>query len=215
MSSKLEFVRKINLIQFIYLNRFCRNIVRNGKGKIIPYKNAVIDLAADAKIILKDGDLEVGAEKLKKSKTETYIRLRSGAKWNVRENCTINYGCCIEVLKDALLETDYFTMNTRSVLIAADQITLGHDVMIGRNAVIYDSDFHPIVDAENHILNPSKPVSIGNHVWLGTGSMVLKGVTIGDNAIIAAGEIVRNSVEADTTAAAGQRMKNKGEWRRR
>ena len=41
---KIQNLKKIRLFSYIYLNHFCSRIERNGKGRIIPYKNAVIDL---------------------------------------------------------------------------------------------------------------------------------------------------------------------------
>lgn len=52
-----------------------------------------------------------------------------------------------------------------------------------------DTDYHSI---DNKIV--SERVIIGNHVWIGCKSIILKGVTIGDGAIIAAGSVVNNDV---------------------
>lgn len=65
------------------------------------------------------------------------------------------------------------------------------------DARIMDSDFHPIENGEGHRSNVSgrsKPVVIGRNVWLAAGSMVLKGVRIGDNAVVGAGAIVASNV---------------------
>lgn len=42
--------------------------------------------------------------------------------------------------------------------------------------------------------NPVAPISIGNHVWIGTNAIILKGVDIGDGAVVAAGAVVTRSV---------------------
>jgi acetyltransferase-like isoleucine patch superfamily enzyme len=47
----------------------------------------------------------------------------------------------------------------------------------------------------------AKPITIGNNVWIGVAATILPGVTIGDNAVIAAGAVVSRSVPADTLAA--------------
>lgn len=47
----------------------------------------------------------------------------------------------------------------------------------------------------------TKPVCIGNHVWIGQRAMILKGVSIGDGAIIAAGAVVTRDVPAGCLAA--------------
>lgn len=65
------------------------------------------------------------------------------------------------------------------------------------DARIMDSDFHPVENGEghrSHASGRSKPVVIGRNVWLAAGSMVLKGVRIGDNAVVGAGAIVASNV---------------------
>ena len=187
---KLRFFSQIRMFMYIHLNYFCKSVIRTDKSRIIPYKGAVIDIDPTAKIYLAGGDIEVGCDKLKGSKEETRIRLRENAVWSTSNGCRLSYGVTLEVLKEAMLETKYFTMNSNSTLICADKITLGQDVMIGRSVVIYDSDFHSILDQEGNTINPPRPVTIGDHVWIGTNSMILKGVELCDNAIIGAGTVL-------------------------
>lgn len=177
--------KEIDVIKYLYLNYFCKNVIRQGNGKIIPYKNVVIDLAETSKIYIGNGSLELGVNKLKGSKTETYIRLRTGAVWKAKDCCEISYGSTIEVLKEAVLESGCFTMNSFSTIIAGKYIELGNDVMIARKVIIFDSDFHAIQCGEENV-EYSKPVKIGNHVWIGANSMVLKGVEIEDGSVISA-----------------------------
>ena len=63
-----------------------------------------------------------------------------------------------------------------------------------------DDDFHAItVDG---VERPSvAPVRIGDRVWVGTRAVVLKGVTIGDGAVVAAGAVVTSDVPAGTVVA--------------
>ena len=169
------FFRKINTLQFFYFNYFSKKIVRMGKGKLIPYKHAVIELNEGARVYLNEADIEIGCDRPKHSKTETIVRLLKNAVWTEMEGCKISYGCTVEILQDAELNSRYFTMNCNSVIVAAHKICLGHDVMIGRNVIIYDSDFHQILDSDNEVINPSKEVLIGDHVWLGVNTTILKG----------------------------------------
>lgn len=72
-------------------------------------------------------------------------------------------------------------------------MTIGDGCVIAMGTVIRDND------GGNHHLSTSgyvnaKPVSIGNHVWIGENSMVLKGVTIGDGAVVAAASVVTKDV---------------------
>ena len=80
-------------------------------------------------------------------------------------------------------------------------IIIGHDVMLADNIDIWNSDTHPIFDANDKLINPSSSISIGNNVWLGKGVRVLKGVVIGDGAVVGMGSIVTKSVEPNTLNA--------------
>lgn len=212
---KINFYRSINFISYIYLNYFSKNIIRNGKGKIIPYKNSIIVLESNSKIIINDNDLLIGTNKLRKSRAETLIRLRNNAQWFVNKGAQISYGTTIEILKNAIIDSNYFTMNSFGTIVCAKKITIGNDVMIGRNVIVYDSDFHEIVDGANRTI--SKEVVIGNHVWLATNVTVLKGVTIGDESVIASNTIVSKDVQAKQLIISDNKqlvVKENISWRR-
>jgi len=75
-------------------------------------------------------------------------------------------------------------------------ITIGDNTLIGHNVVIATIN-HGMLPEKRHDNIPS-PVVIGKNVWIGSNSTILPGVTIGDNAIIAAGAVVTKDVEANT-----------------
>lgn len=73
----------------------------------------------------------------------------------------------------------------------ASRIEIGVGCTIARDVIIRDYDAHTIDLPAYRI---SKPIIIGNHVWIGNRAMILKGVTIGDGAIVAAGAVVTKDV---------------------
>lgn len=73
-------------------------------------------------------------------------------------------------------------------------VRIGKDCMIADYVDIWASDTHPILDEEGTLLNPSAPVTIGNHVWLGRYVKVLKGVNIGEGAIVGMGSLVTRNI---------------------
>lgn len=96
-----------------------------------------------------------------------------------------------------------------SVLLCELEIRIGHHVYLGWNTTLSDSDFHPTEVAERHadVLAcsplgeglarrpyPSRPIVIGNDVYIGHNATVLKGVTIGDGAFIEPGAMVNKDV---------------------
>ena len=90
-------------------------------------------------------------------------------------------------------------MNHDCVIDCFDSISIGHHVVISERVVLRDSDNHSIQDAGDTVSDRSAetaPIVIGDHVWIGMNVIVLKGVTIGEGAIVAAGSVVNKDVPA-------------------
>jgi acetyltransferase-like isoleucine patch superfamily enzyme len=78
---------------------------------------------------------------------------------------------------------------------AEREITIGDDVTIGDFVSIHDSDYHEVWPGRAVSV---APVVIGRNAWLGRRSTVLRGVTIGANAVVAAGAVVTADVAPNT-----------------
>lgn len=134
-----------------------------------------------------------------------YVIIHSGVCFGYRKAPIIGSG---EILiqarsADAIVEWHEKTMTNNNIsVVANDRITIGAGCQIGDLVTIYDCDFHEIDPVHrNRSCGPTSPVKIGNNVWLGSRVMVLKGVTIGDNSVIAAGSVVTKSLPANCVAA--------------
>ncbi|RVU35717.1 sugar O-acetyltransferase [Rheinheimera riviphila] len=91
-----------------------------------------------------------------------------------------------------------FYANHHCVMLDAAPIRIGDDVMLGPAVQLYTVT-HPLDAALRQSgIEQAKPITIGNRVWIGGGAIVLPGVTIGDDAVIAAGSIVTKDVPAAT-----------------
>lgn len=103
----------------------------------------------------------------------------------------------------ALIEIGTHTRLSNNVsIIACTAVTLGEECLIGDGVSIMDSDFHRVEPARRRETPENDaPVSIGRNVWLGNRVMVLKGVSIGDNSVIAAGAVVTRSIPENCLAA--------------
>ena len=95
---------------------------------------------------------------------------------------------------------DYVLLSPGARLSASDSITLGDSVMLANGAYITDSDWHGVYDRTRRDPAPA-PVRVGDNVWLGDHALVLKGVTIGENSIIAARAVVSRDVPPNVIAA--------------
>jgi acetyltransferase-like isoleucine patch superfamily enzyme len=85
-------------------------------------------------------------------------------------------------------------INNKCAIFCRNEIAIGEEVVIAPEVIIRDSDQHQLVGPDGNTKPMSSPIQIGNHVWIGTRSTILKGVTIGNNVVIAAGSVVTHDV---------------------
>lgn len=89
-----------------------------------------------------------------------------------------------------------------AVICANCRITIKDNVLIGVGARVYDSDFHSLDRLKRQVGEQEgihvEPVLIEDNVWIGAYAFILKGVTIGEGAIVAAGSVVTHNVAPNT-----------------
>lgn len=107
--------------------------------------------------------------------------------------------CRLAVKKGAILSVGANTLLNGPIIAATCEVRIGKNCLLAPQVQIMDSDFHGL-DNPNAAGN-SKPVIIEDNVWLATRSMVLKGVHIGEGAVVAAGAIVTKDVAPYTVVA--------------
>ena len=95
---------------------------------------------------------------------------------------------------------DYVLISPGPRISAANEIIIGDSVMIANGVYITDSDWHQMYDRASRSTDFA-PVHIANNVWLGDRSTVLKGVTIGENSVVAACAVVSRDVPANVVVA--------------
>ena len=111
---------------------------------------------------------------------------------------TLRSGATIQIGEDAGISGGAISRSRKFVI--------GARFLMGANVTIVDTDFHA-TDPSNRRYNDDSraiataPVQIGDDVFLGTGSFVLKGVTIGDGTIVGAGAVVTRSLPPGVIAA--------------
>lgn len=117
-----------------------------------------------------------------------------------------SYGCNIHIGKN-------FFANNNCVMMDNAEIRIGDNVMLAPNVTITTVN-HPLRAEERRVFptkdsfHPGKkgnwemiaPITIGDDVWIGTGSIILPGVTIGSGTTIGAGSVVTKDIPANVLA---------------
>lgn len=116
--------------------------------------------------------------------------LFESAALKVRGSFRFYTGCQISINERAQLILGRGYANGRLNLACFERIEIGDGVAIGENVTLRDSDTYSLKSDRS----PTAPITIGNNVWLGLNSTVLKGVTVGDGAVVAAGAMVIEDV---------------------
>lgn len=90
---------------------------------------------------------------------------------------------------------DRTTIGYHSIIFASENIQIGYDCLIAPNVYIVDSN-HRFEKGQNinQQANETAPIIIGNDVWIGNGTTILKNVTIGNGCVIAANSVVNNPI---------------------
>jgi acetyltransferase-like isoleucine patch superfamily enzyme len=89
------------------------------------------------------------------------------------------------------------SIGDRTQIHCGESVVIGNRVIISWDCNIIDRDYHSADGNEER----TAPVSIGNDVWIGCRCIVLKGVSIGDGAVVGAGSVVTKNVPAHTFVA--------------
>ncbi|KAF0233620.1 MAG: transferase hexapeptide repeat containing [Desulfovibrionaceae bacterium] len=96
-------------------------------------------------------------------------------------------------------------LNGTSIISRSRHVIIGDNTMIAPNVTILDSDFHALWPPETRLMKPDfesdADVLIGENVWIGMQSIILKGATIGKNSVIGAGSIVTGNIPENMLAA--------------
>jgi acetyltransferase-like isoleucine patch superfamily enzyme len=126
-------------------------------------------------------------------------------------------GCSFSIGPNGRCKVGEFTLLNGAIIMAEESIEIGRYCLISWNVGIADSDFHPLDPALRRVdamaLAPfykdrpprpaigTRPVVIADNVWIGMGAVILKGVKIGENSVVAAGAIVTRDVPSNTVVA--------------
>ena len=180
--AKYLFFRKLNILKTLYYSLRFGGRIYIGKGKFFISGNGTIEFLSRKSSLLVGVYTTVD--------TPTVITIMNNAQLIVGQNSMIHRGCKIVVHEGGILsigDQTYINENTR--IHCRKYIQIGNKCAIAWNTNILDTDLHTIHYANGKTNNDSN-ILIGNHVWIGANSTIVKGTTIDDNCIIGANSFV-------------------------
>ena len=155
-----------------------------------------------AKDLARDYNLTNSSDTKRKSELLNELLGKVGNQLWITPPFHVDYGCNIYFGNNC-------EVNMNCTFLDDNKIIIGDNVLIAPNVQIYTA-YHPthyldrLTISENETFNFCKtqtaPVIIGKNVWIGGGTIILPGVTIGDNTVIGAGSVVTKDIPADTIA---------------
>lgn len=121
------------------------------------------------------------------------------------------HDCKLIVGKDTAINGGEFVVMGKN-----NEIVIGESCMLAHDVNLWATDSHPILDNQGNITNPSRPIHLHNHVWLGKNVCVLKGVTIGENAIVGMNSLVVKDITPHTINVGNpsKPVKEVADWKR-
>lgn len=177
-------ILKISIIKSIYYSIKTRSVF------IISKK---VKINCNGKIEVKKGSrITIGLEYHSPCPNVSIFIGKSGILF-FNGNVSIKKGCLLSVDESAYLEIGNKTfINEGTKILVYDSCIIGSNCAVSYDVLISDSDVHSIDDKPS-----TSPINIGNHVWISARASILKGVDIGNNAVIGSGSIVLNSVNSN------------------
>lgn len=130
------------------------------------------------------------------TKDKGILEIASDGKLVVGKNVRVANGCKFYINGTMQIGDNTF-INPNTFVLSNCSVTIGNNCAISWNCQLIDDDVHKIV-VNNEKKNSSAPIAIGNRVWIGANSIIMKGVSIGDGAVIAAGSVVTKNVAPKT-----------------
>ena len=181
----------IEIFQLPYLRSLFFNIKIGifPKFKLFIFPKTRVYISKSSKITINQS-LKIGSTWPKTGYKDSTFKIDNEAKLECN-SFVFHTGFFVSVNKGACLKLGSGYDNNDVEIVCFSRIIIGEDVAISKGVIIRDSDNHII---NNQVDDMTKPIEIGDHVWIGLRAIILKGVKIGNGSVIAAGAVVTRDV---------------------
>ena len=191
--------------------------------KYLPFRKAIIlpfrvshrfSLVVVKGSVRIDSDLSPGMIHLGYGHVGIFNKKRQRSMWSVwgkvifKGNCYLGHGTKINVTETGtLIFGNNVNFTAESSVDCQKEIVFGEYCLVSWESLFIDGDYHKIFDAEGKHTNAPQPILIGKHVWFGCRCLILKGVSIADNCVVAAGSLLNGSYTTPNAIIAGSPAK--------
>ena len=173
-------------------------IVENGKEKLLNKKINGLDITINGNnntVVLELPFNVLRNNKINISGDNNYFKLGSTQHAITNCNFAMSYFGCNRKL---IIGKDFSISSGTIYMEESDsEVIIGDDCMLSYNIYIRNSDSHIILNEDKEVVNLGKKLEIGNHVWIGANSQVLKNTKIPNNSIIGTNSVVTKKFETE------------------
>jgi acetyltransferase-like isoleucine patch superfamily enzyme len=180
---------------------YCRTLfwnllLRRPRLPLLIFRDVHFRAAPAARLVVsRGGRLRLGCRWKSSRFYPSEFKLLDGATLELTGSARIFTGCSIDVTEGATLSLGSAVINNGFRIAVFSRVRIGEGTIISENVTIRDSDNHHLEGAGGPV---TAPVTIGDHVWIGLNATILKGVTIGDGAVVSANSLVNRDVPPNT-----------------
>ena len=123
----------------------------------------------------------------------TKFTINDNGKIYIGKKVGMRRSCEITVSKNGVVEIgNNCFLNSNCIIASHEHISIGTGTRLGPNVLVYDHDYdYRNTDEKKRSEHKCTPVKIGNNVWIGAGSIILRGTIIGNNSVIGAGSVIK------------------------
>ena len=194
-----KFLHTISRHMLIFKERVKSPIL--GKNNVVINKGVLLKVRFD--VVGNNNLIEIGKCSVL-SNMMIYIRGNNHI-LKIAENCYYNGGsvwfednsCQVEIGNKTTIESAHLAVTEPN-----RKIIIGQDCMLSGEIEFRTGDSHSIIDNNTKKrINMAKNIEVGDHVWIGARSIILKGVNIGHNSIVGTNSIVTKNIPSHSVAA--------------
>ena len=199
-------------ISWLSSRKLQTKVIQGYPSNIIAAKGTAVSIDPTASIKLGSGKVILNASWCRSNPFHTLFTMREHSLMIVHGSLSIYSDADISINENAVLEIGSGFINHGARIHCFNRIKIGYHVYIGDDVAIRDSDGHQIIDSQKPM---TLPIEIENHVWIGAKATIIKGVTIGEGSVVAAGSVVTKDVPAHSLVAGvpAKVVKDNVSWR--